>query len=65
MIFQRNEVAYPLVLIWALIGITQNGSGNMLVTISAWVAAGLLIIFLILARTIIRRKRLMTRFGGN
>lgn len=60
--YLRSEVFYTLVLIWAFIGITQNGSGDVLVTTMAWAAAIVLVIFLIIARTIIRRKQLIERY---
>ncbi len=62
MTYLRSEVFYTLVLIWAFVGITQNGSGDVLVTTMAWAAAIVLVIFLIIARTIIRRKKLIERY---
>ena len=60
--YLRSEVFYTLVLIWAFIGITQNGSGDVLVTTMAWAAAIVLVIFLIIARTSIRRKQVIERY---
>jgi hypothetical protein len=62
MTYLRSEVFYTLVLIWAFIGITQNGSGDQLVTIMAWAGAIILTVFLVIARTIIRRKQLIERY---
>jgi hypothetical protein len=62
MTYLRSEVFYTLVLIWAFIGITQNGSGDQLVTIMAWAGAIILTVFLVVARTIIRRKQLIERY---
>lgn len=62
MTYLRSEVFYTLVLIWAFVGITQNGSGDVLVTTMAWAGAIALGIFLIIARTIIRRKQLIERY---
>ena len=62
MTYLKSEVFYTLVLIWAFVGITQNGSGDTLVTIMAWSGAILLTVFLVVARTILRRKKLVERY---
>jgi hypothetical protein len=62
MTLKRSEVFYTLVLIWAFIGITQNGSGDNVVTITAWVGAVVLAIFLVIARGVLRRKQLIARY---
>ncbi len=62
MTYLRSEVFYSLVLIWAFVGITQNGSGDSLVTIMAWAGAIILAIFLVFARTLLRRKKLVERY---
>lgn len=62
MTLKRSEVFYTLVLIWAFIGITQNGSGDTVVTITAWVGSAILAIFLVVARGVIRRKQLIARY---
>ena len=62
MALKRSEVFYTLVLIWAFIGITQNGSGDNLVTITAWISAAVLAIFLVIARSVLRRKQLISRY---
>lgn len=62
MTLKRSEVFYTLVLIWAFIGITQNGSGDNLVTITAWISAAVLAIFLVIARSVLRRKQLISRY---
>jgi len=62
MTLKRSEVFYTLVLIWAFIGITQNGSGDNLVTITAWIGAAVLAIFLVIARSVLRRKQLISRY---
>ena len=53
MITRRHEIAYPLVLVWAFIGIymKQHGGGNQVVAIAGLVAAGAIAGFLIAART--------------
>jgi hypothetical protein len=62
MTLKRSEVFYTLVLIWAFIGISQNGSGDNLVTITAWVGAAVLAIFLVIAHSVLRRKQLIARY---
>jgi hypothetical protein len=62
MTIRRSEVFYPFVLIWAFIGITQNGSGDETVTITAWAGAIILAVFIVLARSILRRKQLISRY---
>ena len=62
MTYRRSEVFYTLVLIWAFIGITQNGSGDSVVTITAWIGAAVLFIFLFFARSVLRRKQLISRY---
>ncbi len=62
MTLKRSEVFYTLVLIWAFIGITQNGSGDNVVTITAWVGSAILAIFLVIARGVLRRKQLIARY---
>jgi hypothetical protein len=54
MSFLRREIAYSLVLIWAIIGITQNGSGVQLVNVVSWIVVGLLVVGLVLARLVKR-----------
>lgn len=54
MSFLRREIAYSLVLIWAIIGITQNGSGVQLVNLVSWVVVGFLAVTLVLAQ--LRKK---------
>jgi len=39
MVLRRGEVAFPLVLTWALIGIAVRNAGLPLVEVTAWVAA--------------------------
>jgi hypothetical protein len=62
MTYRRSEVFYPLVLVWAFIGITQNRSGDSVVTITAWVCAIILVVFMIIARSVLRRKKLIARY---
>lgn len=62
MTYLRSEVSYTMVLIWAFVGITQNGSGNSSVTMTAWIAAIILVVFLIFARGVIHRKQLISRY---
>jgi len=62
MTLKRSEVFYTLVLIWAFIGITQNGSGDNVVTTTAWAGSAILAIFLVIARGVLRRKQLIARY---
>ncbi|PKO06150.1 MAG: tryptophan-rich sensory protein [Chloroflexi bacterium HGW-Chloroflexi-3] len=62
MTLKRSEVFYTLVLIWAFIGITQNGSGDNVVTTTAWAGSAILGIFLVIARGVLRRKQLIARY---
>lgn len=62
MTIKREEVFYTLVLIWAFIGITQNGSGDSVVTISAWAGAAVLLVTIIAVRGILKRKQLIARY---
>ena len=62
MTLKRSEVFYTLVLIWAFIGITQNGSGDQLVTITAWAGAAILLVVMFLARSFLRKKQLIDRY---
>lgn len=59
---KKSEVFYPLVIIWAFIGIAVNGNGNTIVTMSAWVGAALLMIIIVIARGFLRRKQLIDRY---
>jgi hypothetical protein len=47
MIFTRHEIAYPGVLIWAIIGIALKQAAAPLVANAAWVIVGLLVLGLI------------------
>jgi len=62
MTIRRQEVFYTLVLIWAFVGITQNGSGDPLVTTTAWAGAAILAVTIIIGRGVIRRKQLIARY---
>jgi hypothetical protein len=62
MTFKRSEVFYTLVLIWAFIGIAQNGSGDNVVSITAWAGSAILAILLVIARSVLRRKQLIARY---
>jgi len=62
MTLKRSEVFYTLVLIWAFIGITQNGSGDNVVSTTAWAGSAILAIFLVVARGVLRRKQLIARY---
>jgi hypothetical protein len=63
MTMKRNEAAYTLVLVWALVGIFHNSSGNSIVQISALIAAILLFMAIIAFRLILNRRRLMARYN--
>jgi len=62
MTLKRSEVFYTLVLIWAFIGITQNGSGDNVIATTAWAGSAILAIFLVIARGVLRRKQLIARY---
>jgi len=62
MTIKRNEAAYTLVLIWAFIGIYQNGTGNAAVTTSGLIAAIILALTIIYFRLILTRKKLLSRY---
>jgi benzodiazapine receptor len=47
MSFTRADIAYSLVLVWAYIGIAVKQTGNSLVTTSALIGAGLILVILI------------------
>jgi len=46
--FTRGDVAYVLVIVWALAGIAVKHSDTLLVAISAWVAAGVVLLSLLI-----------------
>jgi hypothetical protein len=48
MSYSRRDIAYSLVLVWAYVGIAVKHSDTALVSTSAWVAAGLILVILIL-----------------
>lgn len=56
MIFQHREIAYPLVLVWAISGITQNGLVNNLITTVAWFVVGILAAGILISQILLRRK---------
>jgi benzodiazapine receptor len=45
--FSRGDVAYVLVIVWAVVGIALKHSDTLLVAISAWVAVGLVLLSLL------------------
>jgi benzodiazapine receptor len=55
MSFTRTDIAYSLVLVWAYVGIAFEHAGTPLVTFSAWIGAGLIVVILIIAA--ISKKR--------
>ena len=59
----RNEAAYTLVLVWALVGIFLNGSGNSLVSTTALVAAIILFVAIFVLRLVLNRRKLMSRYS--
>lgn len=59
MIVTRNEIAYPMVLIWAIIGIALKQANAPLVPQAAWVVVILLVIALAL-NTVKNMRRLTT-----
>jgi len=58
MSFTRADVAYSLVLVWAYIGIALKHADNALVSTTAYITAGLILLFLIIA--LIRKYRTQT-----
>lgn len=56
MSFLRKEIAYTLVLIWAIIGITQNGMGAGLINTTAWIVVVFLALAIVSAQ-FLRQKR--------
>lgn len=62
MTWRRQEIAYPLVLVWAIYGINQNKTGNALVHTTALIAAIVLLGVVFLMRGVIRRHNLIKRY---
>lgn len=62
MTWKRQEIAYPLVLVWAIFGINQNKSGDSLVTVTALAAAILLLGIVFVMRSVLRRQSLIKRY---
>jgi benzodiazapine receptor len=58
----RGDVAYALVLIWAFIGIAVKHSDTELVAISAWIAAALTAVFVIVGAYLQRQRKQETIF---
>ncbi len=54
MSLQRADIAYSLVLVWAYVGIAVKQASVPLVAYSAWIAAGLIVVLLVLG---VYRKR--------
>jgi hypothetical protein len=52
----RADIAYSLVLVWAYIGIALKHASTPIVSNSAWIAAGLILVILIIE--LIRKYRL-------
>ena len=46
----RKEMAYPLVIVWALIGIAAKQAGTALITIPVWVSVGALLVGIVVSR---------------
>jgi benzodiazapine receptor len=61
-IFKRNAVFFPMIVILALVGIALNGLGDRLVSNTAWISAGLVLLLLGIARSFVRRKQLINRY---
>ncbi len=51
----RGDVAYLLVLVWAFIGIAQKQTGTPTVVYAAWIAAGLVVLLLVVG-VVLRRR---------
>lgn len=52
----RGDIAYALVVLWAYVGIAVKQAGTPLVAVSAWVAAGLVVVLIVI--TAVLRPRL-------
>lgn len=63
MTWRRQEIAYPLVLVWAIFGINQNMVGGALVHTTALIAAIVLLAAVFLLRGVIRRQSLIKRYS--
>lgn len=50
MSFTRGDIAYSLVLVWAYAGIAEKHGDSALVSTSAWVAAGAILVILAIAK---------------
>ena len=56
MSLRRADIAYSLVLVWAYIGIALEHASTPVVAYSAWIAAGLILVILVIA--VYRKYRL-------
>ena len=61
MILREKNIAYPLVFIWAFIGIAVKNTGISLIVTSAW-AASILLSFLIITTPLFRKKTILDLF---
>ena len=50
MIVRRGEIAFPLVIVWATIGIALARAGNVVITTIAWLSVAALIVALVWSR---------------
>ncbi|MBN1584327.1 MAG: tryptophan-rich sensory protein [Anaerolineae bacterium] len=50
MSWQRKEIAYPLVIVWALIGIANKQAGVATITIPVWISVGALLAGMVATR---------------
>ncbi|MGC9349882.1 MAG: tryptophan-rich sensory protein, partial [Anaerolineae bacterium] len=61
--FTRADIAYQLVLVWALIAVAVDNAGTGTVHVITWIAVGVLGLILI-GGTLLNRARKVRREGG-
>ena len=47
MLYTRRDIAYSLVIVWALVGIAFKFPQVQIVSLTAWIAAGLVVVFIV------------------
>jgi hypothetical protein len=55
-VFRRNDPAYGLVLVWAFVGIARKHMGTSSVELTAWITAGMMMLFVLYQWIRSRRK---------
>jgi hypothetical protein len=61
--FTRRDIAYTLVILWALIGISVKQAGTPAVTIPTWICIGLVAVSLLLAFLLPKRSNPIRQVG--